>query len=75
MMDDFCLEFPLTCPVFANWTETYQWKDGIPKEKFYIKLAPGISKDDRAFISNGIRAFFTSPLMNLIERADVEESV
>ena len=75
MMDDFSSEFTFAGPVFANWTETYQWKDGIPKEKFYVKLAPGINKDERAFISNGIRAFFTSPLMNLIERADVEESV
>ena len=43
---------------FYNQTKEYEWSDGIPKQKLFVKLVDGISGSDRAFVANGIRSFF-----------------
>ena len=48
---------------WLNNTKDYDWVDGIPKNKLFVRLADGLSRDRMEFIMNGIR--------NNLDRADL----
>ena len=77
MIDDYAKTFGDSgySEYLAEMRAKYQWKDGVPKSNLFVRLPKGISKDDRAFVANGIRSFFTDTLTELFEKAEVEESL
>ena len=44
--------------ILLNNTSTYQFNDNIPKQNLYIKFRDGVTKQERDFVSNGIRNYF-----------------
>ena len=59
MIDDYSSVYgPEKMEKFYEKTSEYQWKDGLPKQKLFVKLVDGVSAEDRSFVANGIRAFF-----------------
>ena len=75
MMEDYCEMFADSCDYLREIPEKWSSKDGIPKEKLFVKLVPGINRDDEAYVQNGIRQFFTEPLMQLLAKSDIEDSL
>lgn len=62
IIDDYANNFSFVKEWLRKNTEVYQWKDGVPKIVCFIKLSPTITNDERTFVANGIRAFFTDIL-------------
>ena len=60
---------------FYNQTKEYEWNDGIPKQKLFVKLVDGISASDRSFVANGIRSFFNDLFTQLLEKSTIVDSL
>ena len=60
MMQEAWERFPDAKEKWDEIASEYQWENGIPKNQVLIKLNPDISDEDRTFIANGVRQFFTS---------------
>lgn len=46
----------------------YNLSNGIPKNKLFVKLSPGISEVRRDFIANGIRSYFRGDFTVLLDK-------
>lgn len=55
--------------------EKYNFVDGIPKSKLFVKTNPNISEVKRQFISNSLRNFFNLDYVSLVERRTFENSI
>ena len=58
-----------------NITDSYNFKDNVPKDYVFVKLASGISDSRREFIANGIRAFFKDDFTVLVDRTVLLSSI
>lgn len=60
---------------FQEMTSSYNFSNGVPKYKMFIKLNPDISDDRRSEIADGIRSFFKNERTILIDLKDAMSSV
>jgi len=55
--------------------ENYNFTDGIPKTKMFVKLKAQISEERRHFISNGIRSFVRNEGATVIDAIDAVQRI
>ena len=53
----------------------YDWVDGIPKSKFFVKLNPEISSDQQNAVINGLRNNLDARVVFLLTKSDVESLI
>lgn len=58
LMDDFFDKNEDTLEKYNSTIADYDFVNGIPKYKIFVKLAPNITNDRREYIANGIRSYF-----------------
>jgi len=57
-MKDFMKANPDSEKKYNEVIKTYEFSNGIPKYKMFVKMNNSISVERRDFIANGIRSFF-----------------
>lgn len=75
MLDDFMNKTDGMRDRYDELYGQYNFTDGLPKEFIVVNLNESLSADRRAFITNGIRAFFKDDLTLLLDRKELDESV
>ena len=75
MIADYASIFPDRMEYFYSQTSQYEWKDNLPKQKLFVKLKDGISAQERAFVANGVRAFFNDVFTQLLEKETLVDSL
>ena len=59
---------------FDLLTETYDLVDGIPKDMLFVRLNPDIPLQQRLFVANSLRNYFTDQETLLFDRMTVVDS-
>lgn len=79
MISDFLERHPEAVEPYAELRKKYDLRHGVPKNKLFVKLKPGISQDRRDYIANGIRSYFRGDFTILLDKelalSTVEESL
>lgn len=58
MIDRFWAQYPSSKKRFDELYSDYDFIDGVPKSKLFVKLDPNVTAEKRLFIANGMRALF-----------------
>lgn len=58
IMEDFMNTYPESRERYNDLIKQYDFSNGVPKYKVFVKVNETISADRRDFIANGIRSFF-----------------
>lgn len=58
LLDDFMRNNPSSIPFYNDLMNEYNFTNGVPKYKMWVKLNKTITPERRDYIANGIRSFF-----------------
>ena len=59
---------------YDNITAELDLVDGIPMDQLFVRLNPNISLQQRLFVANSLRNFFTDQTTLLFDRMTIEDS-
>lgn len=68
LIDDIISYDPKFGRRYRDLIDGFNFTNGIPKNKLYVKLSPNITDERADFISNGIRSYFRDDLTFLLDR-------
>ena len=75
LLDDFFDKNEDAIEKYNSTIADYDFQNGIPKYKLFVKLAPNITNDRREYIANGIRSYFKGDGTVLIDLAFAMTSI
>ena len=74
ILDEVWEQKPARKAVYDLLTEKYDLVDGIPKDQLMVGLNPDISLQQRLFVANSLRNFFTDQETILFDRMTIVDS-
>lgn len=75
VLDDYLSTNKAAQENYDQLKQGYNFTDGIPKFRLFVKLAPGVSEERRDFIANGIRAYFHGDTTLLLDKLQAEKAI
>ena len=75
LLDEFLSKNEEAYEKYNTTTSDYEFSNGVPKYKLFIRLKDDIRGDRREYIANGVRSYFKSDGTILLDLAFAKKSI